>query len=125
MEKKKVMVIDDEVDFLKITKINLEETGSYDVLASSSSKDIVSNVLNFKPDIILLDLLMPGVDGMDILKMLNENPLAKNIPVIILSALSKDADKLKAFKLGVVDYLVKPVEITALVAKIEKALQFK
>lgn len=125
MEKKKVIVVDDEEDFLKITKLNLEEAGGYEALTLSSAKDIISEVHGFKPDVILLDILMPGVDGMDACKMLNDDPVGKYIPIIVVSALDKNTDKLKAYRLGVVDYLVKPIEEKDLIAKIEKALQYK
>ena len=108
--KKKVLVIDDEADLLKIVKLNLEETGSYEVLTLSSANDTVSQVHIFKPDVILLDILMPGFDGIETCEMLNKDSMGGRIPVIILSALHEDLDHLKAFKAGVQDYLVKPVK---------------
>ena len=125
MEKSRVMAIDDEEDFLKIVKLNLVETDKYEVLTLSSVKDIISQVHSFKPDIILLDLLMPAVGGLEACEMLNNDPMGSNIPIIVLSALDKNMDKLKAYRLGVVDYLVKPIEKKDLIASIEKALQSK
>jgi len=122
--KKKVLVIDDEVDLLRIVKLNLEKTDSYEVLTLSSANDIVSQVHIFKPDVILLDILMPGFDGIETCEMLNKDSMGGRIPIIILSALDKDVDKLKAFKTGVQDYLVKPVKIEDLISKIEKHTQF-
>ena len=119
------MAIDDEEDFLKIVKLNLVETDKYEVLTLSSVKDIISQVHSFKPDIILLDLLMPAVGGLEACEMLNNDPMGSNIPIIVLSALDKNMDKLKAYRLGVVDYLVKPIEKKDLIASIEKALQSK
>jgi len=123
--KKKVLVVDDETDFLKIVKINLEETNNYEVLTLSSANDIVSQVHLFKPDIILLDILMPGIKGIEACEMLNNDSLGERIPIIMLSALDKDVDKLKAFKSGVLDYLVKPIKTEDLISKIEKHTQFK
>ena len=125
MRKKRVMIVDDEEDFLKIVKLNLVETDKYEVLTLSSVKDIISQVHSFKPDIILLDLLMPAVGGLEACEMLNNDPMGSNIPIIVLSALDKNMDKLKAYRLGVVDYLVKPIEKKDLIASIEKALQSK
>lgn len=122
--KKKVLVVDDEADFLKILKINLEETNNYEVLTLSSANDIVSQVHIFKPDIILLDILMPGIDGIETCEMLNKDPMGEHIPIIMLSALDKDVDKLKTFKAGVTDYLVKPIKKEDLISKIEKCTQF-
>ena len=123
--RKKVLVVDDETDFLKIVKINLEETNNYEVLTLSSANDIVSQVHIFKPDVILLDILMPGIKGIEACEMLNKDSMGKRIPIIMLSALDKDTDKLKTFKAGVMDYLVKPVKKEVLISKIEKHLQFK
>jgi len=125
MEKRRVMIVDDEEHFLKITKINLEKTDKYEVETMSSAADIISRVKSFNPDIILLDILMPKMDGVETCKMLNEDPAVSRIPIITLSALDTDKDKLMMYKLGVVDFLVKPIEKDELIAKIEKALQFK
>jgi two-component system alkaline phosphatase synthesis response regulator PhoP len=125
MGKKKIIVIDDEVDFLKIVTLNLEGTGKYEVLALSTAKDIMPQIHEFRPDIIILDILMPGVGGIEVCQMLNNDSIGRNIPIIVLSALEKDEDKKRAYKVGVVDYIVKPVEIKSLIARIEKALRFK
>ncbi|MCX5666854.1 MAG: response regulator [Candidatus Omnitrophica bacterium] len=122
--KKKVLVIDDEVDLLKIIKLNLEGTESYEVSTLSSARDIVSRVRIFKPDVILLDILMPGFDGIEACEILNKDPVGARIPIIILSALRGDVDRLKAFKAGVLDYLAKPVKTEELISKIEKHTQF-
>ena len=122
--KKKVLVVDDETDFLKILKINLEETNNYEVLTLSSANDIVSQLHIFKPDIILLDIFMPGIDGIETCEMLNKDSVGEHIPIIILSALDKETDKLKTFKAGVTDYLVKPIKKEDLISKIEKCTRF-
>jgi len=124
MDKKRIMVVDDEADFLTITKLNLEETDKFEVMTLSSGKDIIANVHNFIPDVILLDMLMPGHGGIDVCEMLNNDPLGSRVPVIIVSALSKYEDKHKAYKMGIVDYITKPVGRDELVAKIEKALRY-
>jgi CheY-like chemotaxis protein len=125
MEKKKVMVVDDEEDFLKITKLNLEETNKYEVMTLSNAKDVISKLHDFKPDIILLDILMPQTGGIEACGMLNEDPIGRKTPIIILSALEKDKDKLEAYKMGIVDYIVKPIEKDELITRIEKALKYK
>jgi len=124
-KKRRVMVVDDEEDFLKIIKLNLEETEKFTVFTLNNAKDLINQVHLFKPEVIILDLLMPGIGGLEALEMLNNDPLGQRIPVIVLSALDKDIDKLAAYKRGVVDYLVKPIEKKDLIAKIEKALENK
>ena len=125
MEKKKIIVVDDEEDFFKMLKLNLEQTGQYDVLTLSSAKNIISQVNDFKPDVILLDLLMPEIGGIEACQMLNKDPVGSRVPIIALSALDKDVDKLKAYKVGVVDYLIKPASTDTIIKAIVKALKFK
>lgn len=125
MGKRKVMVIDDEANFLELVKINLAHTGKYEVQTLLDARDILSRVKAFNPDLVLLDILMPKMDGVEVCKILNADPSANHIPIITLSALDTDKDKLMMYKLGVVDFLVKPIEIDELVAKIEKALRDK
>jgi len=125
MGKHRILVIDDEKDFVKITKLNLEETGEYEVMGLLSAKELVSQVHSFKPDVILLDLLMPVIGGIEACQMLNSDPIGKGVPIIVLSALDKKADKVRAYKEGVVDYLVKPIDKKDLIIKIEKVLQLK
>ena len=122
MGKKKVMVIDDEPDFLSIVKTNLEETNNYEVKTLSSAKNLISEVYSFEPDVILLDMLMPAVGGVEACAMLNDDPIGKRTPIIIVSALFKDQDKYSAYKEGINDYLVKPVGKNDLIAAIEKAI---
>lgn len=123
MKEKRIMVIDDEEQFLRMMKLNIEELGGYKVLTMAGAKDLIAQIHSFKPHLILLDLLMPGIGGLEACEMLNNDPLGKKIPIIILSALDKDIDKLKAYKLGAVDYITKPVNIDVLIEKIEKATQ--
>ncbi|MDD5561648.1 MAG: response regulator [Candidatus Omnitrophica bacterium] len=125
MPKNKVLVVDDEADFTKLLKSNLEETGKYEVLALANANDIISQVHGFKPDIILLDIIMPGTKGIEVCEILNKDIIGRSIPIVIISALAKDADKYKAYRVGVVDYMEKPIEIERLMAKIDKYIQFK
>ncbi len=122
MPKRRVMIIDDEEDFLMMTKKNLERTGVYEVATLPSARDVVSHVHSFKPDIILLDIIMPGKGGVEVCKEINNDPEGRHIPVIIISALDKDTDKIKAYEAGVTAYLAKPIEKKDLIAKIEKIL---
>ena len=125
MKKKKVMVVDDEQDFLKVVQLNLEGTGKYEVLTLSSAEDLVSQVHSFQPDVILLDIMMPGTGGIEACEMLNRDSAGSNIPIIVISGLEKESDKLNAYKKGILDYLVKPIDRDTLIAKIEKVLEYK
>ena len=120
MEKKKVMVIDDEEGVLLAVKKNLED--KYEVSTLLDARKVISQVDKFNPDVILLDILMPAIGGIEVCEMLNKDPIGKNIPIIALSALEKTAVKLKEYKPMVVDYFIKPVDRNELIAKIEKVL---
>lgn len=123
--KKKIMIIDDEESFALFLKLRLEASGNYEVLAASEAKDIINRIHVFKPDVILLDLLMPGIGGLDVCDMLNNDPAGIEIPIIVVSGLDKNTDRIKAFKFGVTDYFVKPVDDTELIEAIEKAIKSK
>lgn len=125
MEKSRILIVDDEQDFLMMVRLNLEDTGKFEVMTLSNANEIIARLHSFKPNLILLDMVMPGIGGIEICDMLNSDPLGQTLPIIILSALDKDKDKLMAYKKGVVGYLTKPVEKDVLIAKIESALYFK
>ena len=125
MSKRKVLIVDDEVDFLRIVKLNLEDTGKFEVMILPRASEIISCLHSFKPEVILLDMVMPGIGGIEVCDMLNDDPLGRTVPIFILSALDKDKDKLLAFKKGIVGYLTKPIDRETLVATIEKALDSK
>ncbi|MFC1807771.1 response regulator [Candidatus Omnitrophota bacterium] len=123
-KKKRILLIDDEKDFLEITRLNLERTEKYEVKTLSVSSDVISVVHDFKPDLIVLDILMPKLDGLSVCEILNNDYLGKDTPIVVLSALDKESDRLSAFKMGVVDYLSKPVEVDDLIVHIDKNLNY-
>ncbi|MCK5451494.1 MAG: response regulator [Candidatus Omnitrophica bacterium] len=125
MEKRKILIIDDESDFRTMLKLNLEENGEFEILGISDGREVLDKVYTFRPDLILLDLIMPMIGGLDVCEILNGDSQGKNIPIIILSALDKKGDKLKAYKMGVVDYIEKPIDPEILFIKIRKALKYK
>jgi two-component system alkaline phosphatase synthesis response regulator PhoP len=122
MAKIKVMIVDDEQDFLRMVKLNLEDTGKFEVLTLLGANEVIPKLHIFKPNLIILDMVMPGIGGIEICDMLNKDTLGKTLPILILSALDKDKDKLAAYKKGVVGYLTKPIEKNTLITKIENAL---
>ncbi|MDD5437239.1 MAG: response regulator, partial [Candidatus Omnitrophica bacterium] len=88
----------------------------------SDATGILALVKSFNPDVILLDVLMPKMDGMEACKILNEDPEGRKIPIIVLSALDTEKVKTTMYGLGVVDFLIKPIEINELISRIEKIL---
>ena len=125
MDKKRVLIVDDDEKFQALIRAFLETDNGYDLLILSGAKDILSHVHSFKPDVILLDLLMPNIGGIEICEMLNGDPLGKSIPIIVISALGNDTDRLYAYKQGVVDFLTKPSSRDEMIKAIQKALSYK
>lgn len=125
MEKRKIIIIDDEKLFIKMVKINLESTGNYKVETVSEPANVVSRIKSFDPDIILLDIVMPKIDGFEVCKTLSKDPAWRRVPIVVLSALDTDEARASMRELGVVDFLVKPIETHDIISKIEKVLSSK
>lgn len=124
MEKNKIMIIDDENGAVDLLKHRLECEG-YQVLALSDARGVISELHNFAPDLIILDLLMPEYGGLDVCEMLNKDPVGLSTPIIVVSGLNKDVDKKKAYSLGIEEYFVKPVDMDVLLAAIKKYIKNK
>jgi len=124
MAKHRVMIIDDEINAVDLLKHRLESEG-YQVLALLNAKEIISEVNRFLPDIIILDLLMPELGGLDACEMLNKDPVGQSTPIIVVSGLNKDIDKKKAYVMGIQEYFEKPVDIEVLLQAIRKYIKEK
>jgi len=118
-------MIDDEKDLGFFVKANLEMVGNYEVITATSGKDGLKAAAWHKPDLILLDLMMPVMDGFEVLKKLKTDPKTESIPVIMLTAISNDESKMKAAGLYGDDYLIKPIEFKTLKARIDSVLESK
>ncbi|MBI4846602.1 MAG: response regulator [Candidatus Omnitrophica bacterium] len=125
MKKIKLLIVDDEKDYLVLTELNLKNTGKYEVRTLSESKDTIFQAREFMPDVILLDLVMPELHGFDACYLLKQDPVTAKIPVIIVSALHKDSDKRKAFELGAAEFLYKPVPLDEFILKINQVMGLK
>jgi DNA-binding response OmpR family regulator len=121
MPKKKILIADDKEDILTLLKDFL--TGhDFEVKVLKESKDILVEITAFKPDLILLDLLMPDLGGFEICEILNKNLQTREIPVIIITGFGDLVDVKKAYSLGAVGYFVKPFSLADLFAKITKTI---
>lgn len=120
--RKKILIIDDEKDFAYFIKENLQLISNYTVITASRGKKGIRAALKENPDLILLDVMMPGVDGFEVLKRLKTNEKTYHIPVIMLTAKSDDESKLRSSGLYADDYIVKPVETKTLRTRIRKIL---
>lgn len=119
---KKILVIDDSVENLNILKVILEKE-QYDVFLSKDGTRGIQIAKEVKPDIILLDIMMPGIDGYETCTFLKEDKQTKDIPVIFLSALSNPEDKVKAFNVGGIDYIPKPFNDKEVIIRVQSHLQ--
>jgi len=119
---KKILIIDDEKDFGFFIKQNLELLGSYNVIVATNGKDGIAAAMRYKPDLILLDVIMPKMSGFEVLQALKEHKETTMMPVIMLTAVDTDEAKEKALGLYNEDYIVKPVAISELKAKVDAVL---
>ncbi len=125
MDKKKILIIDDEEDFCKLVKLNLEITDKFDVEIVNDGESGLKLAKKFKPDLVVLDIMMPGMDGYQVLEKLKKDITTIGIPVIMLSAKSDIDSKVKAAQLYDDLYIVKPVDTTTLEAKIDHVLKVR
>lgn len=116
--KKKILVIDDEEHILELLKLNLEFSG-YDVCVYESGKEALEVVEKINPDLILLDLMLPEVDGIEICKRIRKNSKFNKIKLLILSAKSDEIDKILCLEIGADDYITKPFSLRELLARIK------
>lgn len=106
-QRKKILVVDDERHIVRLVQVNLERAG-YQVVAAFDGKEALKKVEAEKPDLIVLDVMMPHMDGFEVLKRLRANADTKDIPVIMLTAKAQDADVFRGWASGVDCYLTKP-----------------
>ncbi len=121
-EKKRILLVEDEKDLVEVVKIRLEASG-YEVLTAADGQQALDKARAQKPDLIILDLMLPRVDGYKVCRMLKFDEKYKHIPVIIFSARAQEADKKLAQEVGAEAYITKPFEPQALLAKIEELLK--
>jgi two-component system alkaline phosphatase synthesis response regulator PhoP len=118
---KTILVVDDEKDILDFLKYNLQKEG-YQVLTARNGKEALAQSEQ-RPHLILLDIMMPELDGWEVLKRLKSNPATADIPAIFLTAKKTDVDEVLGLELGADDFIVKPVSIPKLLARIKAALR--
>ena len=119
--KKKILVVDDEESIRLVVSFTLEQAG-YDVEHAANGDDCLEKVYSFAPDLVLLDLMMPLVDGWEVLNLLRSNPETERIPVILLTAKGEIRDKMFALQQGASDYVTKPFSKEELLKRISEAL---
>ena len=121
----KVMIVDDEIANVLVAKKLLQQAGYSDFETTTDSTEAYGLVQSSRPDVVLLDINMPEISGVEILRMIRSNKLTRHLPVLILTANSDSEIKLMCLELGATDFLVKPVDPMELVPRVRNALQSK
>jgi len=116
-----ILIVDDEADIVSVLQKRLVDTG-YEVMVASDGQEALENINQKKPDLILLDIMMPRLDGMGLKQKLNEREELSDIPIIFLTAKTTSEGKLQGLRLMVDDYITKPFEPEELLARIENTL---
>ena len=119
-EPKRILIVDDEPDMTFLVRLNLQKTGRFQVQEENRSTQAMDAARGFKPDLILLDVMMPDLDGGDVLALLKDDPDLRNIPVVFLTAtvLKEEVNSHKG-TIGGYPFISKPFEMDTLVARID------
>ncbi len=117
----KILIADDEEHLGYMVKFKLEKEG-FDVIWKMDGRQALEAVQEERPDLVLLDVMMPGLTGFEVLEAIKADPELKDTPVIMITARGQEADTVKGIKLGAADYIVKPFRPAELVARIRRYL---
>ena len=121
MSPKKILIVDDEVDLVETVRFPLEMEG-FNVLVSYNGEDALSQARKEKPDLILLDLMLPKLDGYKVCRLLKFDERYKNIPILMLTAKTQEKDKALGMETGANEYITKPFEMDYLMEKVKAYL---
>jgi CheY-like chemotaxis protein len=123
MGKKRILVVDDETSITRLLRLNLEQTGNYEVREENSGARVLKAARDFKPDLILLDVMMPDVDGGDVAAGLKQDPDLRKTPIVFLTAaVRKEELGASGGKIGGRTYIAKPIDLKGVIGVIEKTL---
>ncbi len=117
-----ILVVDDEEPIQELLRFNLEKDG-YLVCVAKDGQDALNQVMKDQPDLIVLDLMLPGMDGLEVCRKLRSNPKFQQIPIIMLTAKGEEIDKVLGLELGADDYMTKPFSPRELLARIKARLR--
>ena len=121
MSKAKILVVDDDASSLELMEAMLVPNG-YEIITANDGSKAVAIIIEKKPDLILLDIMMPGLDGYSTLAKIKENKVSSKIPVVMLTAMGFQLNKELALRFGAVGYITKPVDLDELLKTISRLL---
>ncbi|NOY74233.1 MAG: response regulator [Kiritimatiellaeota bacterium] len=122
MPKKRILVVDDEEDIVELVRYNLSKEG-FDVVCASNGTECLERVERHSPDLIVLDLMMPGMGGLEVCRHLKANYETASIPIIMLTAKTEESDVVLGLELGADDYVLKPFSAKILTARARRVLR--
>ncbi|MCK9392918.1 MAG: response regulator [Syntrophales bacterium] len=120
--RKCILVVDDEKDIVDLVAYNLEREG-YEILTAGDGEKALTMIKSGKLDLVILDLMLPGIKGLDICRIIRRHPETDWLPVIMLTAKGEDLDKVVGLEMGADDYITKPFSIRELVARVRAVLR--
>ncbi len=121
-DRRTVLVVDDEPDVLLLCRVNLEFEG-YEVIEAADGEEAMERVRSARPDVVLLDVMMPKMDGWQVLGAIKEDPELADIPVVMLTAKVQDQDQIRGWSQGAADYITKPFSPLALSQVLQDVLE--
>ena len=122
MADEKILVVDDEEHIQELIKFNLEKNG-YKVICANNGIDAIKSAKEQLPQLMLLDLMLPGMDGLDVCKEIRKDSSMSNMPIIMITAKGEEIDKIIGLELGADDYITKPFSVRELLARIKAILR--
>jgi two-component system alkaline phosphatase synthesis response regulator PhoP len=122
MPNEKILIVDDEEDILELLKYNLSREG-YKVSCAASGEETLRAVRSGIPDLIVLDLMLPGIDGLDVARQLKNDSKTRDVPIVMLTAKGEEADIVTGLELGADDYITKPFSPRVLLARVRAVLR--
>ncbi|MBI4352342.1 MAG: response regulator, partial [Candidatus Omnitrophica bacterium] len=117
MGKRSILVVDDEKDIQKLLQYNLEREG-YEVRTAGSGEQGLESARQKRPDLVILDLMLPGMDGLEVCRLLRSETLTRSIPILMLTAKNSEVDQVVGLELGACDYITKPFSVKVLLARV-------
>ncbi|MDP4727367.1 MAG: response regulator, partial [Desulfobacterales bacterium] len=124
MAKEKILVVDDEEDIIELVRFNLSKDG-YRIDSSLTGEDALKKVRSDSFDLIILDLMLPGIDGLEVTRKLRDNPKTRSVPIVMLTAKGEEPDIVTGLELGADDYITKPFSPRILIARVRAVLRRK
>jgi len=122
MVEKKILVVDDEEHIQELIKFNLEKNG-FKVITADNGRDAFQLAKDQQPDLVFLDLMLPGMDGLEVCKEIRKEPSISSMPIIMITAKGEELDKILGLELGADDYITKPFSVRELIARAKAILR--